>query len=571
MKYIVKKYFFVLCSLLFLQKQGKAQSTYLPLSSLSYHTLDRIEIKSGTLNNHYVFSNQKPYTRFYSVLQAESADDANEARFKQQDRVNQYYIYKENNEWNEFGLVESKKPILKHFYKYQPDFFYLKQYSDFLLKINPLLHWELARNKGSNQWFYQNSRGVELRGMLDEKVGFYAFLLENQASFANYVHQKIDSEQAVIGEGRYKNFTSMVGNGLFAKGYDYFTARGYITYQPIQSVRLQLGHDKNFIGNGIRSLILSDNANSYFFLKAETKAWKFSYQNLWAEMIQQYDNKGLDNNLQKKYMAMHHLSFDATKWLNVGVFETVMYGANGLQLSYFNPIIFYRAIEYQLGSSDNVLVGMDYKANFLRHFSLYGQLVIDEYRFKELLKPQGWWGNKAGLQMGLKYIDVANISNLDAQIEYNTVRPYTYTHNGNTAAASNFTHYNQALTHPLGANFKEWVGTLRYRTAKNVFFKINAMYAQQGSDKDSVNYGSNIFLDNQTHPNDLNNKLLQGSKTSITTANATLSYMPRHNLFFDISYTYRLSKNKDIAPLNQKTQYFGLGMRLNLARKEFLF
>ena len=47
---------------------------------------------------------------------------------------------------------------------------------------------------------------------------------------------------------------------------------------------MQLGHDRNFIGNGYRSLILADYSTPYFFLKLNTRIWKFNYQNLFAEL-----------------------------------------------------------------------------------------------------------------------------------------------------------------------------------------------------------------------------------------------------------------------------------------------
>ncbi|MBK8474591.1 MAG: hypothetical protein IPL33_21785 [Sphingobacteriales bacterium] len=50
----------------------------------------------------------KPYVRLDAVLHAESADEANDARFRKTDRQFQYLIYKDNNEWSDFGLVDSK-------------------------------------------------------------------------------------------------------------------------------------------------------------------------------------------------------------------------------------------------------------------------------------------------------------------------------------------------------------------------------------------------------------------------------------------------------------------------------
>ncbi len=79
--------------------------------------------------------------------------------------------------------------------------------------------------------------------------------------------------------------------------------------------------------------------------------------------------------------------------------------STGIRLDYFNPIIFYRAIEQQNGSSDNVLLGMDFKWNVVRKLQLYGQFVLDEFVIDNLKKGNGWWANKFAIQAGGKYVD----------------------------------------------------------------------------------------------------------------------------------------------------------------------
>ena len=68
------------------------------------------------------------------------------------------------------------------------------------------------------------------------------------------------------GVGFYKTFKQ--------NGVDYFDARGYITFNAAKYIDFQFGYDKNFIGNGYRSMFLSDWGNSYLFLKINTRIWK---------------------------------------------------------------------------------------------------------------------------------------------------------------------------------------------------------------------------------------------------------------------------------------------------------
>ena len=81
--------------------------------------------------------------------------------------------------------------------------------------------------------------------------------------------------------------------------YDYFDARGYITFNATKYIDIQFGYDKNFIGNGYRSLFLSDCGNSYLFLKLNTRIWKFNYQNLFMELMPQFQKSG-DNLLDQE-------------------------------------------------------------------------------------------------------------------------------------------------------------------------------------------------------------------------------------------------------------------------------
>ena len=548
-----------------------AQSTYMPLQNAeSYHTLDRIAIKNDSLHNYFA-STQKPYTRLQAVLAAETMNDHLNARYRAADRQNQFYIFKDNNEWADWGLVESKKPWFKRFYKYQPDFFYAKSYTDYLVKLNPLLHFEIGKDLNYEGLRMVNKRGLALRGMVGNQTGFETQITETQAIFPDYLHQKINNERAIPGEGRFKFYQSRVGgDNLFAPGVDYLSAAGSIAWKPLDRVHLQFGHGKNFIGNGIRSLFLSDEAAPYLFFRINTDFWRIHYQNLFMELTGQF-NPYPDGLTPKKYAALHHLSLNLGKRANIGLFEGVVFGrTHGFELQYLNPIIFYRSVEYHLGSPDNVMLGADFTFNFLRHGQFYTQIFIDEFSFDQL--NTGWWGNKHGIQAGLKWINIAGITNFDGQVEYNRVRPYTYTHN---SVEGNYTHYNQPLAHPLGANFAEWLLQLQYKPTKKWTIAAQWQYYKQGIDNvtDSTNVGSNIFLPNSLVPvnNPYNNKLLQGTLTRVMNTQLTITYMPRHNWFFDVVYQtrqYNYPKNQLIL-VKPATSYLAVAMRLNVFRRHW--
>jgi hypothetical protein len=266
--------------------------------------------------------------------------------------------------------------------------------------------------------------------------------------------------------------------------------------------------------------------------------------------------------------------------LNFGLFEGVISSrSNHFELQYLNPIIFYRAVEHAIGSPDNVLIGADFKANIINHLQLYGQFVLDEFNFKNMTKRNGWWANKWALQMGLKYIDIA--PNLDAQLEVNVARPFIYTHE----SGINYTHYNQPLAHPLGANFYEVILQARYQPIPPLALQLKyiAMVLGQDSLKDGVltNYGFDILRNSgggTSVTQEYNNKIAQGAKGTINYLNFSITYQPWHNVYIDMEATYRSKSSKSVqnaasrALLENETSFvFMLGARMNFGFRKHEF
>jgi hypothetical protein len=330
------------------------------------------------------------------------------------------------------------------------------------------------------------------------------------------------------------------------------------------------GYDRNFIGNGHRSLFLSDFGNSNLFLKLNTRIWKFNYQNLFME-LHNADNRIGDRLIGKKYAAMHHLDVAINKWLNVGLFEGVIFGRpNRFDFGYLNPIIFYRSVEQQNGSFDNSVAGLDLKANLPHKIQVYGQLMLDEFLLSEIKNNRGWWANKWGLQFGAKYIDAFGIPNLDLQVEHNRVRPFTYSHRDSVA---NYTHYNQPLAHPLGANFKEWIAIARYQPAPKWLLTGKLIAYTQGRDSSSRSFGSNIFYPNVApfRQADFGYEIGSGWKTNVFIGSFLASYEWKENFFLELSALIRKQDTKTTPFVSGSTSVISLGLRWNMHRREFDF
>ena len=552
---------------------ASAQSTYLQLGQEDYQLLDRLETRSGRLTTDF-FTTVKPISRRGAVhFLEEKKLAADSIGLSNIDRYNIDHAISVSGEWASEGdgAIDSKLPWFKTFYKKQPDFFRVKT-DDFFLSVNPVISLQGIAEKtdpdrGTDNPLLANSRGVELRATIANRIGVYTYFTDNQEQVPFFVNDYIAGHSAVPGADYYQQ--------PGARKYDYLLARGYIDFALIKNhVNVTLGYDKHFIGDGVRSLFLSDFSSGASFLRLTTKIWKLNYQNLYLELTPQY-TRGADRVLAHKYATVHHLSVNATKWLNVGLFEAVVFNRpNAYEFSYMNPVILYRQIERSNGSPDNALLGINFKALAAKHLQFYGQVLLDEFKFSELSGGKGWWGNKFGVQLGGKYFDAFTVKNLDLQAEVNIVRPFTYTHYDTIA---NYTNYNQPMAHPLGAGFAEFIGIARYQPVKNLYLTLKGMYYKQGLDSAGTNYGSNIFLEYNSrtvlNPADQEHgyKLINGVKTTTMLVGLNASYELRENLFIDLGMSYRQRKFDNGFMPDQTTTYFYGGIRLNIARRDYDF
>jgi hypothetical protein len=559
-----------------------AQTTFLPQGDKAYQLLDRLEIK-GQKNTQLNFSNIKPYSRKALVPLLEQIDSMSKAgaagdsaiapvSLTKTDEYNLHGFLMNNSEWVT-GSKESflsKHPVLKTFYKTRPNMVEV-DVKDFFLAINPVLQLTYGKESGNDEKVFVNTRGITLRGMIAKKIGFSTTLTENQERGPLFFRNKISESRAVPGFGYYKGFKST--------GVDYFDARGYVTFNATKYIDIQFGHDKNFIGNGYRSLFLSDWGNSYLFLKLNTRIWKLNYQNIFMELMPTFIKSG-DHLLDRKYQATHHLSFDISKSVTVGLFEAVTFGRkNRFDFQYLNPIIFLRHLESSNGSADKAKAGLDFKANVAKRLQFYGQFLLDEFVLSKLKNDASNYVNKYGYQLGAKYVDAFGIANLDLQAECNRVRPFVYSHYDSVA---NYTHYNQPMAHPLGANFQEFIGILKYQPAPKWYIYARAIYYYQGLDSAGYNFGGNPFrLYNEgkplVNPNDpfspqRTNGFKVGSGIKANCANVLLqlSYEVKENIYFDLSLQHRTYK---INSLNSSTSntLFSAGIRMNMFKREYDF
>lgn len=548
------RFLFVICLLFIAASELASQSSWYPINRQLEKEINRIDIKENIDVN------------FHSSIKNYYREDVDQLAHLSSYELSNYL----KAELSQDTSVNNNQNFWSHFYKRTGQFLSFGD-DNFSMVVNPIIHFKGGNDSNDDNFIFQNTRGINIYGSLDKKIYFSTSIYENQSQFLKHINRRISQYKAIPGNGFYKPYESGVFDSV--TGWDYLNADGYVGLSISKSVALEFGHGKHFIGDGYHSLLLDNYSHNYFYLKFKTQFWKLQYQNIFAELSVFGSEDNFSNTLlPKKYMAAHYLDFNVTADFSIGLYEAIIFNReNHFEFQYLNPVILYRSVEQFLDSPDNVLLGLNLKWNIHNKIQVYSQVMIDELVIGELTSNEGWWGNKNGFQLGMKFIDIADINTLDAQIEYNRVRPYTYAHQDtitgtNELALASYSHYNQPLAHALGANFSELLFRLTYSPMPKLSSELMILSSKFGDDENGINYGGNILKSYETRRSDFNNSIAQGNMTDILQLRVELSYQLFHNCSIDLDYVYRDQDGQNDSN-DLRTNYVGLGLRLNIARQ----
>jgi hypothetical protein len=439
-----------------------------------------------------------------------------------------------------------------HVFKYITDDIFLdKVFYDHLIhikskqgkyefKVDPLLNVELGKayyDTTKSQSISTNTRGFIASGTIGNKFYFETMFAENQSFFPYYISTLSNQTKIVPGQGRYKTFKTT--------GYDYAFSSGFISYQPFKRLNIQLGHGKQKIGNGYRSLLLSDNSFNYPYLRI-TSEWlkgKLQYTNIYAVLmnLETGGTKTPPNTealFQKKAVSIQYLSYNVNKRFNIGLFQGMIWSAadsmnrQHLDWQYFNPVIFTNLGFYGLNNKNNIVIGANANFKITHSISIYGQFMGDD--FSNVTKL----GNAFGYQVGAKYFNAFGIKNTMLQLEYNDVAEGSYNSPVGTTSNQSFSHYNQTLAYTPGYG-KELIVLADYKYQR---FFLNAKLNAQWLTLHRFSFYQN------------------------TLAKIQLGYTINTGYNFNVSlgYNYRNQDFYDFKSSNNKTSFITLSLKSNL-------
>lgn len=386
---------------------------------------------------------------------------------------------------------------------------------------------------------YTSALGLQLGGTVSNKLYYNVSGYLNNAVVPDYLSTYIHQVGIVPGQAYAKTYST--------NGYSWSYLTAVVSYTPVKYLNISAGRDKTFIGDGYRSMLLSDFASPYPFLKLTGTLGNVRYIVMWTDMndpayTSQY---GIS---RQKFGVFHYLDWNVSNRLSLGFFENVMgffTDDNGAKrpfdFNYINPIIFMKPVNNSSDDPDKSLLAVTGKYKLTEGMTVYGQFALDEFVSKDFFSSNGASVNKYGWQLGIRGTNLFGIKDLNYLLESNNAKPYTYSAR---SAVENYSENSEPLAHPWGANFRELVGLLNY-SYKRFDFSGEFDYGHYGLDTAGINYGKDIFQIYTSPAKLFGNYTGQGLTTHLYYLEGKVAYMlnPKYNLRIELGGIFRQEQN----------------------------
>jgi hypothetical protein len=349
---------------------------------------------------------------------------------------------------------------------------------DYYITISPIIDLRRGKDRADTnaRTLFQNTRGIFVEGDLLKNFSFSTSFYENQARFTQYETEYYSS----IGElypnqtnGVYSTQNAMVPGAARTKpfkgdGFDYAYAQGNIVYRVHPSLILNAGNTPMFVGDGHRSLLLSDNSTGTPFFRADLKILPqlhFTYmRSRLLNLMRKPVSTTVEAYYEPKSLAVNYLTWQPMKSLSISLFEGTVWSkgdsitARRMNPLVLNPIPFLS--ELVVSSSEiSSVTGLNVSWILAEKHRFYGQYALTGLNFQK----NAW-------QAGYRGFSFFGLKDLMVQVEYNAVSSGMYTSSNRRL---NFVNYNLPLAHPRGNGFKEVLVRANYEW-KRVYVDLSA-------------------------------------------------------------------------------------------------
>ncbi len=186
-----------------------------------------------------------------------------------------------------------------------------------------------------------------------------------------------------------------------------------------------------------------------------------------------YQSGQLDRQLGvHRYFSLHRLQWHSKQFF-FAASEMILYGSNGVQWEYLNPMTMYHGEQLNAsGVNGNTLGNLEFR--WLKNsYSIYGEILVDDIQFDSNAKST-FEPNELGLLIGAETV----LNNYYVSTEFVAIRNRTY----KASIASEWaTHYSIPLGYNDGSDLWRWNTLIRHKYLKHIFeFEYDILVRGEG-------------------------------------------------------------------------------------------
>ena len=376
----------------------------------------------------------------------------------------------------------------------------------------------VGTQRGTDQkTLWTNTRGAQAGLTVGEKFSLYVNFFENQARFPTHIDNSALRIGGIPGQGFSKNVPT--------REFDWMNTTVNMTYEVDTAFRVTLAYDKLHIGDGYRSMLVSESPYNFAHAHFSGQVKRFQYNSIWGTM--------LDRNNPRVYGGDQAFTTRLGEGIKFAAFHYVDYlAASNLTIGAFHSLIWAKG-DGPDESGANGGLGLNVKYRPILKWVVYGQLFADQLSKFGFDKDKD---RRTSYQFGVKTHDLFNVDRLNATVEYNQAAPYTYQHINNRI---NYSNNGEPLAHPNGANFREVLGILTYRW-KHWDLYGQSMFSRYGIDPNGLtNVGQDVFREENPQ---MGYRIGQGDLRNLFYNELRVAYVinPRYNLRAEVGLINRI-------------------------------
>jgi len=350
---------------------------------------------------------------------------------------------------------------------------------NYYLTISPVADLSMGKDLSdtNDRRLFQNTRGFFIEGDLMKNFSFSTAFYENQGRYTSYEtdYYRSIGELYPNASSGYNTQNAMIPGSARTKpfnvdGFDYAFATGNIVYRPIRQLTLIAGNTPHFIGDGYRSLLLSDNGVAAPFYRIDYRMNdKFEFVYI-REKLQNLMRKPASSSAEAYYepkaYSVNYLTWKPTGKLAFSLFEGTIWSKGDSIQTYRAHPLFYSPVPVVNAlilhdSLQNQVTGLNISFVASVNHRFYGQFAMTDLD-----------GEKIAFQVGYRGMNFFGLKDLMLQLEYNHASKGMYI---SDYRRLNQVNSNLPMAHPKGNGFQELVFRFNYEY-RRIYADVKTVY-----------------------------------------------------------------------------------------------